>query len=117
MTAHFNPLSDEWGPKMLGRHNARRLSRQFAAVGVGIPAARLQEIASGAPVDTEEWFDIIFGLTACEIEREQRHARFARGRRRGAHCLVVAAIGLVILGVLISTAVVFFALAFHASPY
>lgn len=116
MTAWSNPLSDESG-RVPARRNARRLSRQFAGVGVEIPAARLQEIASGAPVDTDEWVDVAFGLTACEIEREERLAKFARARRRSTYYLIVAAMGLVILGVLVCAAAIFFALALHASPY
>jgi hypothetical protein len=116
MTARSNPLSHESG-RVLARRNARRLSRQFAGVGVEIPAARLQEIASGAPVDTDEWVDVVFGLLAWEIERDERRAKFARARRCSTYYLIVAAMGLVILGVLVCAAAVFFSLALHGSPY
>jgi hypothetical protein len=126
MTASSNPLGDEWGRRShvalnrgqtLGRRQASRMSRHFAGVGVGIPAARLREIASGAPVDNDEWVDVIFGLAASEIEREERWAKIARSRRRGAHWLIVAGMVLVALSVLLCMACGFFALVQHASPY
>ncbi len=116
MTAPSNPLGDEWG-RVLGRRHALRVSRRFAGVGVGIPAARLREIAAGARVDADEWVDVIFGLTACEIKRKERLAKFARGRRRGTHWLIVAGMILVGLNLLVCIGCIFFTLAQHASPY
>lgn len=116
MTAPSNPLGDQW-VEMLGRRQALRMSRHFAGVGVRIPAARLREIASGGPVDTDELVDVIFGLTASEIKREERLAKFARRRRRGMHLLVVAGMILVVLNVLLCMACVLFTLAQHASPF
>ena len=116
MTAPSNPLGDEWG-QVLACRKARRTSRQFAGVGVGIPAARLREIASGAQVDTDEWVDVIFGLTASEIKREERLAKFARVRRRGVRWLIVAGMVLAGLNVLVCMAFMLFTLALHVSPY
>lgn len=93
------------------------MSRQFAGVGVEIPPSRLQQIAAGAPVDADEWVDIAFGLAACELEREERVAWFARQRRRGTHWLIVAGMVLVGLNVLVCIAVLMFTVALHASPY
>ena len=92
------------------------MSRHFAGVGVGIPAARLREIASGAPVDADEWVDVIFGLTASEIKREQRLAKIARGRRRGTHWLIVAGMVVVALNVLLCIACALFTLTQHTAP-
>ena len=116
MTAPSNPLGNDWGPGSLGRRRALRMSRHFADVGVGIPAARLREIASGAPVGSDEWVDVMFGLVACEIKREQRVARFARGRRRGTHWLIVAGMVLVALNVLLCMACVMLTM-MQASPF
>lgn len=93
------------------------MSRRFAGVGVGIPPERLQEIASGAPVDADEWADVIFGLTACETKRAERQAKFARLRRRGTQWLIVAGMVLIGMCVLVSIACLVFALAQHWSPY
>jgi hypothetical protein len=126
MTAPSNPLGDEWGRRshvalnrgqMLGRRQASRMSRHFAGVGVGIPEARLREIASGAPVDSDEWVDVMFGLAASEIKREERLAKIARSRRRGTHWLIVAGMGLVALNALLCMACALFALMQHASPF
>jgi hypothetical protein len=93
------------------------MSRRFAGVGVGIPAARLREIASGVPVDTAEWVDVVFGLTTSEIKREERLAKFARSRRRGTHWLIVAVMVVVVLNVLLTIACILFTLAQHGSPF
>jgi len=93
------------------------MSRHFAGVGVGIPAARLREIASGAPVDSDEWVDVIFGLTASEIKREERSAKIARSRRRGTHWLIVAGMVLVALNALLCMACALLTFMEHASPF
>lgn len=116
MTAPSNPLGAEWG-RALSPWKSRRMSRHFAGVGVGIPAGRLREIASGAPVGTDEWVDIMFGLTASEIKREERLAKLARARRCGTHWLIVAGMVLVGLNLLVCMALIFFTLAQHESPY
>ena len=126
MTASSGPLGDEWGRRayvalnrgqLLGRRQASRMSRHFAGVGVGIPAARLREIAAGAPVDSDEWVDVIFGLTASETKREERLAKIARTRRRGTHWLIVALMVLVALSGLLCMACGFFTLVEHAAPF
>src|ERR1700738_2282199 len=113
MTASSGPLGDEWGRRscvalnrgqLLGRRQASRMSRHFAGVGIGIPAARLREIAAGAPVDSDEWVDVIFGLTASERKREERLAMIARSRRRATYWLIVAAMVLVALSALLCIA-------------
>jgi hypothetical protein len=93
------------------------MSRHFAGVGVGIPAARLREIAAGAQVDSDEWVDVIFGLTASETKREERLAKIARTRRRGTRWLIVALMILVALSGLLCMACGFFTLVEHAAPF
>ena len=117
MTAPSNPLGNDLGLGSLGRRQALRMSRHFADVGVGIPAARLREISSGAPVGADEWVDVMFGLAASEIKREQRVARFARSRRRGTQWFLVLVMVLVALNVLFCMACILFALTQHASPF
>jgi hypothetical protein len=114
MAAPSNPLGD-WGERSLGRRQATRMSRHFADVGVGIPAARLREIASGAPVGTDEWVDVVFGLVASELKRSERTAKFARSRRRGTHWLIFAVMVLVALNVLLCMACALLTFMQHAS--
>jgi hypothetical protein len=116
VTAPSNPWVGEWG-RVLSRRQARRLSRRFASVGVGIPSARLQQIAAGAPVADDESTDVGFALAAMEIEREERVAKSVRRRRRGIHWLIVAGLVLVMLNALVCMAYAFFVLAHQASPF
>jgi hypothetical protein len=68
-----NPWGDERGQlslrlqvrnQILGRRQARRLSRRFARVGVSTPPRRLQQMLAGAPVTYEEVADVNFALIA-----------------------------------------------------
>ena len=88
----------------LGRRQARRMSRRFAAVGVGIPPARLRAMAAGAPFLGRELTDVNFALAATEMQREQRHATFERRRRCVIRWLIVAGMALVLLNVLVCMA-------------
>lgn len=74
----------------VSRRRLRRMSRQFASVGVEMPAARLAQVAGGAPVSEDERVDIIFAQTADGIRRSQRRGARKRLRRRCAHGAVVA---------------------------
>jgi hypothetical protein len=93
------------------------MSRRFADVGVGIPAARLQAIAAGAPMTSNEVLDVQFALAVSEIQREQRLARFHRTRRRGIQCLLVAGLMLAALNLLLCMAYVFVSLVLHEPPF
>jgi hypothetical protein len=126
MTSSSTPWAwaDEWGgrsqrsrpgERSLNRRRARQLSRRFAGVGVGIPPARLQEMAAGAPFGSDELFDVRFALCATELKREERRTRFERGRRRVAHGLIVAGLILAALNLLLCMAYVFVSLALHES--
>jgi hypothetical protein len=91
------------------------MSRRFAGVGVGIPPARLQQIAAGAPLASAELFDVKFALCATEIKRQDLRARFERSRRRAFHYLIVAGLILAALNLLLCMAYVFVSLALHES--
>ncbi len=93
------------------------MSRRFAGVGVPIPATRLREIVAGAPVADDELADVNFALTASEIKRAERHAKFERSHRRGIRWLIAAGLVLVVLNALLCMAYLLFTLAQHASPF
>jgi hypothetical protein len=93
------------------------MSRRFAGVGVGIPAARLQKIAAGAPAADDELANINFALAATEFKREARIAKLERSRRRCMRWLIVAGMVLVVLNLLVCMACILFSLAQHTSPF
>lgn len=124
MTVSSNLWGDEWDSppqrhvarhRMLSRRQARRMSRSFAGVGVGIPATRLLEIAGGAPLVSDEYVDVNFALAAMEIERQQRHAKVTRGRRSAVQWLIVAGLVLASMNLLMCMAYVFISLVLHES--
>jgi hypothetical protein len=126
MATRSNLWGDEWrklphraqaGDRVLSRRRARRLSRRFADVGVGIPAVRLQEIAAGAPIASEELVNVRFALTATEIQRAERLAKFKRRRRVGIRFLIVAVLILSALNLLLCMAYVFIGLVLHQAPF
>ncbi len=125
MATPANLWGSEWGRppnrlhvrhQVLSRRRARRMSKRFAGVGVGIPAARLQEIAAGAPCASNEMTDVSFALAVSEIKRQERLARFKRGQRCGVRLLIVAGMVLVAMNFLLCMAYLFFSLALHESP-
>jgi hypothetical protein len=126
MTSSSTPWAwaDEWGGRShrfrsgdqpLSRRRARQISRRFAGVGVGIPPARLQQIAAGAPFGSDELFDVRFALCAAELKRQDRRARLERGRRCVVHCLIIAGLIVAALNLLLCMAYVFVSLALHES--
>ncbi|EID15327.1 hypothetical protein [Mycobacterium xenopi] len=126
MATPSNLWGDEWrklphraqvGDRVLSRRRARRMSRRFAGVGVGIPAVRLQEIAAGAPIAFEELMDVRFALTATEIKRAERLAKFERRRRVWIRFLIVAVLILAALNLLLCMAYVFIGLVLHEAPF
>jgi hypothetical protein len=102
---------------VLTRRQARRWSRRFGAVGVAIPAMRLQQIAAGASAGDDEWTDVSFALTAMELQHEERLAKLKRTRRRAVRWLMVAGLTLVVLNSLLCMAYLVLGLAWQASPY
>lgn len=116
---------DEWGKvphrlhargQVLSRWRARRISRSFAGVGVGIPARRLREIAAGLPIASDEVTDVNFALVAARIKHDERLAKLKRSRRRGVRWLMVGGMVLVALNLLLCMAYVL-SLAMHASAF
>ncbi|MGH3971557.1 MAG: hypothetical protein ACRDTV_26550, partial [Mycobacterium sp.] len=99
------------------RRRARKMSRRFAGVGVGIPAARLREIAAGAPFASDEQVSVSFALAATELKREERIAKLQRRRRRAIYWLIVAGMVLAALNLLLCMTYVFIVLALHESPW
>lgn len=93
------------------------MSRRFADVGVGIPAARLREISAGAPFVSDEFVDLNFALAAIDIKRQERDAKLKRTKRRAIRCLIVAGLVLAALNLLLCMAFVFASLALHEPPF
>lgn len=93
---------------VLPRKQARRLSRQMAAVGVDIPADRLIGIAAGAPATDAEIVDIRFAFTATEIRRDERHSRIRRRHRRMVRWLLIVAMTVAALNFLLCLGYAFF---------
>lgn len=103
--------------RVLTRRQARRMSRRFGDVGVAIPPMRLQQIAAGASAGDDEWTDVMFALTATELQHEERLAKLKRSRRRVVRWLIVAGLILLVLNSLLTMAYLVFSLALQGSPY
>lgn len=95
----------------------RRLSRQYAAVGVEVTAVRLRQIASGCPTSEAELIDITFAEAAIRIKGECRHSTRVRAQRRCVHVVIVAGAVMLAMGALSCLALAFFMLAAHTSPF
>lgn len=106
-----------WPDSVRSGGELRRLSRQFSAVGVDIPPARLREIADGAPSTEGEWVDVSFALVATNLLTEQRRTRRVHARRRLVQWGIVAGAVVVALNVLLCLGLLFFVLTQHTSPY
>ena len=61
--------------------------------------------------------DVCFALAATQILHEQRIARAKRRQRQAVRWLIVAGLVLLLLSSLLCTALVFFCMALHTSPY
>lgn len=125
MTTQSNPWNDNWvsAPKgmrnhghVLGRWQARRMSRHFAGVGVNITAGRLRQLASGVPAAEEEMSDVRFALTATAIGRADRHAKLVHAKRRAMFWLVFLGMVLAALSLLLGMAYVLLSLT-QTAPY
>ncbi|MGV0743752.1 hypothetical protein [Mycolicibacterium sp. XJ870] len=77
------------------------MSRRFAGVGVAITAARLREIAAGAPASDAELTNVEFGVMACELMHDKHLAKIERGKRSCTMCLVVVGMSLVMFSSLL----------------
>jgi hypothetical protein len=87
---------------VLTRRRARRMSREFATVGVQIQPERLQQISAGAPICGDEHIDVNFALVATAYNIEIRATKYHRVRRNAVRWLLVAAMVLLSLTLLIA---------------
>lgn len=101
----------------VSRRRLRRLSRQFAAVGVTVPPARLAQIAAGHPATDAELLDVAFGDAVTRIRREQSEAKRARAKRRCVHSAIVVGATVVALIVVVCLGLGFFLMAEHVGPF
>ncbi|MGV0806361.1 hypothetical protein [Mycolicibacterium setense] len=101
----------------LTRREARQLSRRFAGVGVGIAAARLREISSGAPAADDELERVEFAVVADELMHDERIAKLARGKQRCVSWFVVAVMGLIMFSSLLCMVVLMLSLMQHSAPF
>lgn len=100
--------------QILGRRQARRLSRRFALVGVDIPPTRLRQLVTGSPVADKELTDVNFALIATNYNREKQAAKLGQLQRRCRHACVCAGLTVVSLNFLFCIAYLFFTLAHQA---
>ncbi|HUB57191.1 MAG TPA: hypothetical protein VMB04_18750 [Mycobacterium sp.] len=102
--------------QIVGRRQARRLSRRFARVGVDTPPHRLRQMLAGAPFAADEVADVNFAFIASRLRREQLSAKFKRLKRRGARSLLFVGLVLVTLNFLFCMAYALFSLTLEAAP-
>jgi hypothetical protein len=102
--------------QIVGRRQARRLSRRFARVGVTTPPERLRLMLAGAPAARAEVADFNFALIATQLKREQFVAKVRRLKRRGARSLIFVGLVLVTLNFLFCMAYALFSLTLEVSP-
>jgi hypothetical protein len=102
--------------QILGRRQARRLSRRFACVGVPASPERLQAVLAGAPVAAAELTAVNFAFIAIHFMRDERLAKFKRLRRRGIRSLIFVGLVFVTLHFLLCLGYVLFSLTQLASP-
>src|ERR1700733_9033490 len=97
VTAASNPLGEERGRlshqlntryQILGQRRARRMSRQFARVGIDAQPVRLQQMLAGMPVTEDEVTDINFALIATQMRRDERSSRYKRLQRKGTQSMI-----------------------------
>ncbi|MCV7287585.1 hypothetical protein H7J87_19870 [Mycolicibacterium wolinskyi] len=126
MTTPSNAHRGGWGHRphatylrdhRLSRRQARRMSRRFAGVGVTISAARLRQIAGGAPAGDGELTDVEFAGVACELAHDKRLARRAHAKRHYTQWIIVTGVFFLALGSLLCMAVLLFSLMLHDAPF
>ena len=101
----------------VNRRRLRRMSRQFAAVGVTVPAARLAQIASGCPATENERVDVAFARAATLMRHEQSAARRTRAKRRCVHSAIVVMATVIALVTVVCLGLGFFLMAQHVGPF
>lgn len=101
----------------VSRRRLRRVSRQFATVGVEVSDERLRQIASGYPASEAERFDIVFAEVVLRIKGDHRRSRRSRAQRLCVRSVIVFGAVVVSLNVLIGLGLAFFLMAEHGSPF
>jgi hypothetical protein len=101
---------------IVGRREARRLSRRFARVGVKTSPDRIRVMLAGSPVANAEVADFNFAMIAAQIKREQFSARVRRIKRRGARSLLFLGLVQSTLNFLFCMAWALFSLTLEAPP-
>ena len=113
----------DWSDPRLPAHQTssprqlKRLSRNFAGVGVGIPPERLQQIARGQKPTEDEFVDMTFALAATALRSEQRRSKINRAQRSCVHGVVVFVAVLIAINVLMCLGLLLFVLTQHTTPY
>ncbi|MGA9492356.1 MAG: hypothetical protein WBV80_19175 [Mycobacterium sp.] len=102
--------------QIVGRRQARRLSRRFARVGVTTPPDRLRMMLAGSPAAYAEVADFHFASIATQFKREQFSARLRRLKRRSTRSLLFLGLVLVTLNFLFCMAWALFSLTLEAAP-
>ena len=92
------------------------MSRSFAGVGIAILPARLRQIAAGGAFANAELVEVTFAIIATEFQRNERHAKFERVRRRCIWWLLVVGLALVALNLLITVLYVMLSLTNQLPP-
>ncbi|HXY66925.1 MAG TPA: hypothetical protein VEI45_21785 [Mycobacterium sp.] len=125
MTTPSNPWGNERGQlshrfqlrnQVLGRRQARRLSRRFARVGVNTSPERLRQMLAGVPIAAAEMADVNFALIAIQLKHEELVTKFTRLKRRGARSLIFVGLVLVTLNFLFCMAYALFSLTLEGVP-
>jgi hypothetical protein len=104
------------GRQVVGRRQARRLSRRFARVGVSTSPDRLRMMLAGSPAAYAEVADFNFALIATQFKRDQFRARVRRMKRRGARSLLFVGMVLITLNFLFCMAWALFNLTLDTAP-
>jgi len=107
------PSAETTSPRQL-----KRLSRNFAEVGVGIPPERLQQITVGGAAPTyDEMVDVTFALTATQLVSEKRKSKIGRAQRHAVRGFILFVTILIAINVLLCLGLALFVLTQHTSPY
>lgn len=101
----------------VSRRRLRRLSREFAAVGIRVPPARLAQIAAGQPATADELVDVAFADAATHIRHEQVQAKRIRAKRHCVHSAIVVGATVLALITVVCLGLGFFLMAGHISPF
>ncbi|MBB3603863.1 hypothetical protein FHT40_003524 [Mycolicibacterium sp. BK556] len=107
------PSAETTSPRQI-----KRLSRNFAGVGVGIPPERLQEITVGGAAPTyDEMVDVTFALTATALISEKRRSKVGRAQRHCVRGFILLVTILIAINVLLCLGLMLFVLTQHTTPY